>query len=238
MTREIIVVLAGELVDRRSARSTASEQPPALREAHARLSRLLEHAEATEVSVRSTDFFACFPVEDLLVTLSLAVQVQEAMLNDVSQTVGLSLGVSVGPADCILAADGQRHWTGGPLVESTSLAQHGASSAILTELRVQDFLARETRPLVGTHGQLLVFSKRRTVRDAQHQTLIGAHELLWQNQEFGLRSGKRSQRLRGRVQRWVGESQHGFILSDDGEFFYTDQRYLVADIPPTADQTV
>ena len=70
------------------------------------------------------------------------------------------------------------------------------------------------------------------LKQDEHRVPISFHQLRWSERLFEEKrssavSGGPRDRLRGRVERWDTNRQHGFLLSVEGEWFYADSRFTV-----------
>jgi cold shock CspA family protein len=200
-----------------------------------RLSRMLE-----------TGWLAVFQPDDASDALQAAIELQQELQSDreldragILASIGVAAGDvyfidEVGPfggAAALARALSNAANVGAILADSESV---GLANAASLRSRAGDALGWRRLDYLGDE-QLLPLGVNRSYRYV---------ELYWMGRPFGLRPSEVSHLARrlsllptplaeswsaGTVQRWDDERGHGFISTGEGEFFYTDDRFVVGE---------
>jgi len=137
--------------------------------------------------------------------------------------VVIATGVAAGPWEVIRATGGDQLLLGPARHDAGQLAAHAAPHALLLARTARDMLRNE--PYMGLNS-LPDTSGRLVVRGAASERGISAYEILHSGHEYGLRGRRVDRRRRGMVIAWDDELDHGFLITDDGETYYTQARFL------------
>jgi hypothetical protein len=165
------------------------------------------------------------PASTLPSLLDSLVQVQQMLTNDeAAQGLAVSVGVARGPLALMNVASGKDVPIGEARSDADLLADHAAPSAI--------FVAGDIRNAL-VHGQLdfpdgrqLPVGRRRTLRLTNRDRGVPAYEVLWSHRELGLRRQSRTRRRRAVINDWHRVGDQGFLLTDDGEQYFTFRRFV------------
>lgn len=150
----------------------------------------------------------------------------------------LAIGLAAGPAFQLLGADGETHWTGDAAERAELLSNHAAAGALVADSKVRQVLLQSSQGSSREAAEI-AFGRKLAIRVAGQSVGYACYELLWGGVAYGLRPRKgRPRRRRGTIQRWDANRHHGFVVTDDGDFFYTDRRYLTGQSDPRPEQTV
>lgn len=219
------------------------------------VSSILDLHNGERLQVRCDGLTAGFAVDSAHDAINAAIDVQQAHQSDRPSAAWLATGIATGP---VTRLDGDFGPIGATVERARQLAVAANAGAVLADLdtivsaqlhqiRSMRGQAEGRRPLdyLSPQGWL---PTRAPTRPVQY------HEVIWDTYPHGLRpdllnvptqpapaTGGRSTEtawMRGRLRNWNRDRQHGFIATDDGEFFYVDDRFLASDAPPAVGSEV
>lgn len=142
-------------------------------------------------------------------------------------------GLAWGPLRTVCCADGQRRRAGAPVRLARALAARAAAGAVLADNAAAEQLRDDGAPD-------LWFGPRELVRGVQAGSVMDAHPIGFGAVDRpGARPGVAPKRVQGTVQRVDARRPTGFVLDEDGTFYYFDERCLVNhDALPVVGQSV
>ena len=214
--------------------TSRSRQLEAVRRLHRAWARLPEDRAETVLDLAASPYEIVVTCDaERLRSLVLYLHRRHAAFEDLSGPVVWSAGISFGQIRRLNAADD--HWipAGMAVAQATQLARRGASGSVFATLPAVDAFNYEA-------DEDVIFTSPLNVRGEAPGQIMAAQEVTFTRDAptRGPRPGAGPHRKQGIVQRWVDAEKHGFLLDDNNQFFYFDERHLVAGVPPTVGQLV
>lgn len=247
------VVLDLAIVDQYGAEAGAGADHDRVTEFFGRARVLIEQSGGVCGPVRPGNATFTFAITDADDALNVAIRIQEALRSEPAQRLRCAIGLATGPTHRI-EADAVSV-LGESVAAAHHLAEAANAGAVLADL--DTIAAANMFELRSAMGERHRRTHREYVTPVGYLPVAGQPaplafvEVIWDEDPRGIRATAlrdlawwqlgatapeavpvrpapgRQHWDHGRVRSWNPTRRHGFIISDDGEFFYVDDRFIV-----------